>query len=252
MTHLTRAWNPELAIGVTDLETVLQFSRGGSPLSAHEQTSVGDKHSSVNAQIEAGNQLEHCSGKTTTALEAGKARRCLSATDTVKTKIAVKGADSYVQYSKTKNTIHQILIEYEKKSDSQVAEMAEKMVIDAMEACVVEEQGGCVQSIVSSAICSAIGNVLNKAVGTDHTQSAVIKAVLHHLMIKSVFDALMKGESLMASIAIFVLNYVKNGSNCVEKEKHPSGSKRKIPEVLPSPSSSDLPDDNKICFKNKK
>lgn len=76
--------------------------------------------------------------------------------------------------------IDQLLMELEKKGDSQVPEMVEKTVIDAMKTCAVEAPDGPVQSTVSLAICSAVGNIRDEGVVASRMQRAAMSAVVHN------------------------------------------------------------------------
>lgn len=64
--------------------------------------------------------------------------------------------------------IDKSLLDPEKRPDSQVAEMAEMTVIDAMKICAVELQHGAVRSTVSMAICSVRGDALDEGSGAGH------------------------------------------------------------------------------------
>lgn len=84
--------------------------------------------------------------------------------------------------------IDQSLEESEKKRDSQVADLAERTVIDALEICAVEREHGAGQSVAFLAIWSIISNVLDQEIVTGQKQNADIKAVVHLMMLQVVTD----------------------------------------------------------------
>lgn len=75
--------------------------------------------------------------------------------------------------------VDKAVMESEKRRDSQLAKMAEKIVIDAMEMYAVEGQHETVQSPVSLVIQSVVGVVLDNEVVAGHMHRAAMRAAAH-------------------------------------------------------------------------
>lgn len=101
--------------------------------------------------------------------------------------------------------IVQVFTKTENKSDFQIVKIIEKTVIDAIKMSAVEAQNISVRSTVSPAILQNIQNTLDNEAVAGLMQKAAVRAVVHPSMIETVYDALLKNDSLMASIANFVL-----------------------------------------------
>lgn len=88
-----------------------------------------------------------------------------------------------------------------------------------MKICVMEIQCGPVRSTVSFAIRWVIRAILNKGLVAGHLQRTRMIAVVHLLIIKAVYNALMKNDKISALIAAFVLNYIKKKFDRRRKRK---------------------------------
>lgn len=99
----------------------------------------------MSGQGEAGNRLAHGLKKTSIVRGVDGVGEVPVTTDTDKVKVpsvANEAADSRVRLSNMKTMIYQAVMESEKKRYFQVAEVAEKEVINEMEMCTVEGQHG--------------------------------------------------------------------------------------------------------------
>lgn len=111
-----------------------------------------NKCSFVTGQVKAENRPGHLLRETNTIREADKAMKVTIATATFKIKLAVPGADHYVQLSEMKTMIKLALTESKVTPDSKVAGIAEETVTNAVRMCAVDVQDKPIQLTASLAI----------------------------------------------------------------------------------------------------
>lgn len=148
--------------------------------------------------------------------------------------------------------IEQTIRDLVKGTGSQFIEMAEKKVIATKKMCAVEGRHGTVRFRVSFVIRSVVREVLNKGVIADHKQKAAMRAVVDPAMITTVSKALLENGELMATIAIFMSNYVEKELIQVKKGEEVSGLRNKIRKLAPSRPTSDPSENDDKPFTDKR
>lgn len=87
-----------------------------------------------------------------------------------------------------------------KREETQVGEMAEKTVINAMKMCAVEGKHMTVRLTISLAICSVAQDVFDKGVIAGQMPKAALKAAVQPAMIIAVGDAFLKNDDFTDSV----------------------------------------------------
>lgn len=147
MAYSTRARNRDLNVGLSVPESVFRSSGEEPNPSGQEKLPGDDKHPIAVRRDGTENRLEHWLYKVSTAQKrdaAGKAPVATDTNDVEDVGTANKNGDRLVRLSEVKSMIDQALVKFEKRRNSQVAQMAEMTVIDALEMCAVEGQQGSV------------------------------------------------------------------------------------------------------------
>lgn len=90
-----------------------------------------------------------------------------------------------------------------------------------------------------------------REVVAGHLLRAAMRAAVHRLLAKTFRDALLKNDNVAAPIATLVLNCVKNGLNCAQKEDDFAGRRKKFRELPSLTPTVDPSDDVNITSKGK-
>lgn len=137
-----------------------------------------------------GNRLEHWEWRTGTTQGYAEAENVPAKTKNNKfdkPNVAKKDGNCWVWLSEVKTMVHQVLIKWRKNGNSQIAEMAQKSIFDAMETCALEAEYGIVRSIVSLTISSVVADDLDNVLVAFYIQKAVLRAAVYPAIIKAVF-----------------------------------------------------------------
>lgn len=124
-----------------------------------------------------------------------------------------KGGDCVAWLPEVKTMTNQVPEKSEKRRNSRMTEMAEKMVIDALKMYAVARQSGYVQFVEALGIRSIIDNFFSKGRVAKQAHKTAARAAVHPVMIEAVTNTLLKNNQLMGPVAMFVSNYVEKKKN---------------------------------------
>lgn len=160
-------------------------------------------------QANAENRRKHLINKTKTSQENDETRIVPFSTDSDQAdepNMANKYGDRWEQLSKLRTMLDHTLMQFKRNWNSQIAEEAEKTIIEDLKMCVLEELHENARFREPFSKWLVVGDILYERTVADHMQKATVKAGVHPATIKAVADALLKNNVPMASIATSVSN----------------------------------------------